>query len=302
MPPRAFLASAIVLLAMSSPACGGEGGPRAKKTDGLGPADASAVDQCQVLSALQFQPINNGFFWDGINPAATAWYVNYDGEDESVDGSVPPYTDASDAPNGHPRPEKIPWRCANFPSGDRAATDYALNLQVSNLKPPIDQPPLAYLDGAPPPKAGWGCLIGSNLGGYDATAWDGISFWIRQDAPEGSVGTTFISVSENHTDSNHSDPITGLRPCEQDAAPNGDTTQQCDSFGTGVAVYTTWKFYALPFAKMRQRGYGKAVPQSVFLEEGLLQLLGVKFDFNPTQNWSIWLDDIAYYKELPDAG
>src|SRR5512141_1969396 len=56
--PRALFAPAVVLLAASLPACGGEGGPRAKKTDGLGPADAStAVDQCLILPTLQFQPI-----------------------------------------------------------------------------------------------------------------------------------------------------------------------------------------------------------------------------------------------------
>jgi hypothetical protein len=290
MSPRAFLASAILLLAANSPACGGQEGARAKKTDGLAPADASTpVDQCQALSDYQFQPINNGFFWDGKNPN-TAWYVNYDGIDE--------VTDASDAPNAHPAPEKIAWRCANFPPGDRALTDYALNLQVSNLKPPIDQPPQAYLDGAPPPKSGWGCLIGSNLAD-DASQWEGISFWVRQDAPEGSEGTTFMSVSEDHTDPKAGTPP----PCAQDADPvTGSTTQQCDSFGTGVAVYPDWKFYVLPFAKMRQRGYGKAVPQSVFLQDGLTHLWGIKFDFAPIQNWSIWLDGIAYYKTLPDAG
>ncbi len=297
MSPRALFAPAVVLLAASLPACGGEGGPRAKKTDGLAPADAStAVDQCLILPTLEFQPINNGFFWDGKNPNS-GWYVNYDGEDETVDGSVPPYTDASAAPNAHPPAEKIPWRCPNFPAGDRGATDYALNLQVSNLKPPIDQPPQAYLDGAPPPKAGWGCLIGSNLAD-DATQWEGISFWIRQDAPEGSVGTTFMSVSDSNTDPRATTDA-GTSPCNQDADPTtGDTALQCDSFGTGVAVYTYWKFYTLPFAKMRQRGYGKAVPQGIFLSH----LWGLKFDFNPTQNWSIWLDDIAYYRTLPDAG
>ena len=146
------------------------------------------------------------------------------------------------------------------------------------------------------PKGGWGCLIGSNLAD-DASGWDGVSFWIRQTAPAGAVGSAFVSVSENHTDSNYHDPITGASPCNQDAdLITGSTVNQCDSFGTGVAVYTDWKFYALPFVKMRQRGYGKAVPQSVFLEEGLHQLRGIKFDFAPTQNWDIWLDRIAFYK------
>jgi hypothetical protein len=143
MSSRAFLAPAIVLLAATLTACGGEEGPRAKKTDGLAPADAGAVvDQCQALSAFTFQAIHNGDFFDGKNPD-TGWYINYDFIDE--------VTDASASPNAHPRPTQIPWRCPNAMPPDAGAMDYALNLQVSGLKPPIDQPPQAYLDGGPPP-------------------------------------------------------------------------------------------------------------------------------------------------------
>ena len=39
----------------------------------------------------------------------------------------------------------------------------------------------------------------------------------------------------------------------------------------------------------------------MFLQDGLTHLWGIKFDFAPTQNWSIWLDGIAFYKTRPDA-
>jgi hypothetical protein len=290
MLPRSSLAPALVLLAAGVSACGGDGGPRLEKTDGLATGASTRIDQCKELSSYAFQAINNGDFLDGSN---TTWYVNYDASEE---------TGSSAMPNAHPVPSEIPWRCPNAKPADAQATDFALNLQVWDLKPPIDQPPMALIpDGGTLPKGGWGCLIGTNLAD-DASQWDGISFWIRQDAPAGSVGTAFMSVSEDHTDPKATDPETGSPPCEQDSDPvTGSTVEQCDSFGIGVAVRTDWTFYALPFAKMRQRGYGKGVPQSAFLKEGLKHLWGLKFDFTPTQDWNIWLDGVAFYKKS-DAG
>ena len=285
---RPFLAPAIVLLAVGASACGGQGGPRAKKTDGLATGATAAVDPCEALSDYTFQVIQNGEFADGKNEE---WYVNYDPSEE---------TGSSNSQNDHPRPTQTDWVC---PNRDPALDwNYALNFKVWDLKPPIDQPPLGLLDGGTPPKGGWGCLIGCNLNNYDASEWEGISFWIRQEAEAGSVGTAFVSVSDDHTDARAADPVTGAAPCEQDSDPEtGSTAEQCDSFGMGVAVYTDWTFYALPFAKMRQRGYGKGVSQKVFLEEGLKDLWGLKFDFTPTQDWNIWLDGVAYYKKKGDA-
>ncbi|MBN1607350.1 MAG: hypothetical protein JW940_12000 [Polyangiaceae bacterium] len=286
---RSFLAPAIVLLAAGASACGGEGGPRARKTDGLA-TKPTAVDQCKSALDYTFQTIQSGDFLDGRN---AEWYVNYDGIDL--------VTDSSAMPNAHPTPTEIPWRCPNAIPVDAQATDFALNFSVWDLKPPIDQPPIGLLDGGTPPKGGWGALIGCNLAD-DASGWEGISFWIRQEAEPGSVGSAFVSVSEDHTDPKAIDPVTGAPPCEQDAdSETGSTAEQCDSFGMGVAVYTDWTFYALPFAKMRQRGYGKGVSQKVFLKEGLKHLWGLKFDFTPTQDWNIWLDGVAYYKKKSDA-
>jgi hypothetical protein len=289
MSTRSFFAPAIFLLAAGASGCGGEGGPRAKKTDGLATGAVAPVDPCKALSGYTFKAIRNGDFLDGSN---TEWYVNYDAGEQTGSNAMP---------NAHPAPAEVEWRCPNAIPPEAQATDFALNLQVWDLKPPIDQPPLGLLDGGTPPKGGWGCLIGCNLAD-DASEWEGISFWIRQDAEPGSVGTAFVSVSEDHTDARATDPVTGEAPCEQDSDPEtGSTAEQCDSFGMGVAVYTDWTFYALPFAKMKQRGYGKGVSRKAFLGEGLKHLWGIKFDFAPTQDWNIWLDGVAYYQKTDDA-
>jgi hypothetical protein len=289
MSMRVLLAPAVVLLAAGAAACGGQGGARPEKTDGLG-TSVARVDPCEALSDYTFQTIQNGDFLDGTN---REWYVNYDGIDL--------VTQSSATPNAHPAPTEIPWRCPNALPVDAQPNDFALNFSVRDLKPPIDQPPQGLLDGGAPPKGGWGCLIGCNLAD-DASGWEGISFWIRQEAEAGSVGTAFMSVSEEHTDPNP-DPVTNApAPCQQDSDPiTGSTAEQCDSFGMGVAVRTEWTFYALPFAKMKQRGYGKGVSQKAFLTEGLKHLRGFKIDFPPTQDWNIWLDGVAYYKNKSNA-
>jgi hypothetical protein len=301
MSSRLLCAPPILLLAASLSACGGEGGPRAKKADGLLPADAAvAIDPCTEAAEYEFLSMRNGDFLGGQN---TDWYINFDG----IDG----VTVASDGVNPlqppdstHPGRVKIPWRCPDQKPADAGATDYAINLQVSGLKPPLDQPPIGLLpDGSVPPKGGWGAMIGCNL--YDdpatkgdASGWEGVAFWIRRGdvAPDNEPGSTFVSVPDIHTDANATPT-----PCNENAdAITGSTANQCDAFGTGVALYSEWKFYALPFAEMRQRGYGKHADQAVFLQDGLHHLRGMKMDFAPYQNnWNIWLDGMAFYRKKP---
>lgn len=124
----------------------------------------------------------------------------------------------------------------------------------------------------------------------DGGPWDGIAFWARV-AP-GSGQTMRVQVGESHTDNKYPYTADGLPPCANDVSKTSpdDTSGGCDSFGAYAQVNTDWQFFTLPFAEMRQAGWGKRAP---FLD---IQHLSNLTFFYAQGTWSIWIDDIAFYK------
>jgi hypothetical protein len=112
--------------------------------------------------------------------------------------------------------------------------------------------------------------------------WHGISFWARRGV--GSPGRTmFAAISEFHTHEN-----CGF--CDPSGEP---VSEACDRFGVGIGLQEDWRFYAIPFASMRQRGYGK---QADCLDQDAI--IGFGFYFG-SGDWEIWIDDIRFYRGPP---
>lgn len=73
----------------------------------------------------------------------------------------------------------------------------------------------------------------------------------------------------------------------------GVDTLKCDRFGAGVGLEAKWRFVKIPFAKMRQRGFGVKSPAGRVLRE---QLMGMSI-YVDVGNWDFWIDQVAFYKE-----
>jgi hypothetical protein len=72
---------------------------------------------------------------------------------------------------------------------------------------------------------------------------------------------------------------------------------KCDRFGAGVGLEPEWRFVKVPFANMRQRGYGVVSPAGRLLTESLLAF-GIYLDVG---NWDFWIDNVAYYSDPKSA-
>jgi hypothetical protein len=154
----------------------------------------------------------------------------------------------------------------------------------------------------------WMVLDPANTGTYfDASGYTGVAFWVRRGQNSGT--TLFASVAERSTDPTGASLFDGadgamLLPtgtyCGDNAVDvNGDGTMdplqsQCDRFGAGIGLGTEWRFYKVPFSKMRQRAYGRPA----FDPQPDSRVLRVQFDLDGAA-WDLWIDDVSFYKEAP---
>jgi len=154
--------------------------------------------------------------------------------------------------------------------------------------------------GAPP--SGGGCIEpeeGIDPPGsifFDATCWDGISLWARKSGPQGGTSIT-ITVSDVWTSPGKKDPETGEDFCSTSATVLD--TAKCDAPGVAVSLTEEWTFITLPFAVLKQKGYGVPSP-IIAIDPGNLQIdpgniRGMKVLMSPG-DWDIWFDDIAFYR------
>jgi hypothetical protein len=158
---------------------------------------------------------------------------------------------------------------------------------------------------------------------FDAEAggWDGLSMWVRKGVGP-SASSIFASVSDRFTEPSPTavalfptEEASALLPpnkcppasmggscfCNFDAADVNDDgapdplLSQCDRFGAGVGIATEWRFFKVPFGKMRQRAYGRPSLRSA----PDTKILGLEFGLDG-ENWDFWIDDLAFYRE-PDT-
>ena len=126
---------------------------------------------------------------------------------------------------------------------------------------------------------------GSN--GYDARAWDGISFWVRK-GNLGSNSTLIVTVA---------DP--GTTPAPPEGCSDAETApdaEKCDAFGVAVTLSEEWTFVPALFRSMRQKGFGKPSPLG-YLDSG--NLVKIQLLLGPG-DWDLWIDDVAFFRD-PEA-
>jgi hypothetical protein len=108
---------------------------------------------------------------------------------------------------------------------------------------------------------------------YDASYYDGISFWIR--------GTSNVRIALQNP---------SVRPVAEGGTCPADATCY-DSHGFDVAVTEEWTQHNLSFDVMQQLGWGTKV--GAFKPE---ELFTVEFQFTPGVAYDIWLDDLSFFK------
>ncbi len=167
---------------------------------------------------------------------------------------------------------------------------------------------------------GLNAIPGAGTGGnyFDAAEWTGLSMWVRKGSPD-SNSSIFASVSDKYTDpsgafldlfeAGEADLLAPTQcPTDQamgagcycnfdavDVDGNGMTDpllSQCDRFGAGIGIATEWRFFKVPFSRMRQRAYGR--PSGLSQPDAAILGLDIGLD---GENWDFWIDDIAFYRE-----
>jgi hypothetical protein len=109
---------------------------------------------------------------------------------------------------------------------------------------------------------------------YDATGYSGIRLWARA-AEEQPLRMTVPDV--------RTDPAGNL--CS-------DTEKGCDDhFGVLLQVGTEWRRFDVPFATLRQQGFGNPEPDGLAIGD----LLGVHFQVPANSDFDFWIDDVSLY-------
>lgn len=297
-----------VVIPLCLAACGGSGGTR---FEGNG-NQLEPIDYCAEAARYEFFPIGNapqamGTIADPFDARnGPGWYASKDAS---------PNSDMK--PSGTPSQEEAPGtRCGRPINAIRVAAvglrDWGANIGYNfDLNAAVDGSALQ----------GW---LSAPQNEFDVTPGEleGLSFWARLASCETDppvtleragrspcedkipLGTTlFASVTDAFTTETDGcgntsegcyclfDPPTPI-PDEPEPDP---MTFQCDAFGTGVGLGPEWRFFTLNFDEMRQRGFGKPSQQSTPGPD----LLGVSFNIE-IGTWDLWLDDIAFFRTLPD--
>jgi hypothetical protein len=152
--------------------------------------------------------------------------------------------------------------------GGRCRSSYALHAQTATLM-------------------GWGGNVTARFTpARNASSWSGVAFWGRV-AP-GSRNAIRVELADQNTDPGYLDPD-GLPPCNPSPTMD-DLSSGCDKFGTYVTLNSDWQLFRIPFADLRQAGWGQRSPP---LDLSSLRTLG--FTFGPGA-WNIWIDDVAFYR------
>jgi endoglucanase len=122
--------------------------------------------------------------------------------------------------------------------------------------------------------AGMGFNFLDPKSGYDASKFEGISFWAK--TGPGSTGKVRLKVPDNNTD------------------PDGKVCSACfNDFGKDLSLTEEWTKYTFSFADMRQlSGWGAPHPPHINPQK----LYGVQWQVNqPGAAFDIFIDDVEFF-------
>ena len=114
----------------------------------------------------------------------------------------------------------------------------------------------------------------------------GITFWGRLGSP--SNNNLRIEVGEMHTEQAYIGPEGGPI-CTPDTTDD-NSELGCDKFGATAQLRPDWQQFLIPFAEMRQGGWGMRAERF-----DLTALLSFSF-FYAQGTWDFWIDDLAFYR------
>jgi hypothetical protein len=151
-------------------------------------------------------------------------------------------------------------------------------------------------------RRGWGSnftidLRGlTNLNGteFDASAWDGIAFWARLgDGPSNEAINILVGDADT-SGGDYAEPAdSGWTEC--DTGVNKNDSVKCAPFGVAVTLTRDWVLHRIPWADLKQKGYGQEAPDRRINPARIW-----RFQISTsTGDWDFYLDDLAFYRENP---
>jgi hypothetical protein len=130
-----------------------------------------------------------------------------------------------------------------------------------------------------------GMLVGE---AKDESMFTGVAFWARKGDTAGAAPTLRLIVNDVT-----SHELGGV--CDPKAAPGagGKASDACwDGWMTERALPSTWTLIKVPFAAMKQGGFGK---KGEAIQPA--KLYGLTFQMPNMATFDFWIDDVVFYKE-----
>jgi hypothetical protein len=131
------------------------------------------------------------------------------------------------------------------------------------------------------PFSTWGALIGtvfdanaSSGVAYDLSGYQGLRLWVRSGATS--------AAAAKQVRLNLRTPPTVM---------GGGCTACSDHFGAEIPLTAQWTQISVPFATLKQMGYGRPVLSSA----DLTQALGIELLFPVNVSFDLWVDDVELY-------
>jgi hypothetical protein len=298
-----------VIVAVGAVACGGEdrGRPEASR-EVAAPVDYCAVEaETERQNIVNFEPVAGAFAPRRIRCDPAIEYGTAEpAADMAPTAKCSPFFNFDDDltyPPRQPRPaDRGPIICA---SEEEPELSTAMGMAIDGRELPeprcgAEDPQSAFrltlrnvaMCADPNTgRLGWGAgLEVAFAANVDATAWDGLSFWIRRASTVGQA-TLLFTVSDHYTVGGN-DPLTN-RPLYCDIAATAPDSQKCDAFGTAVTMTDEWVFVMAPFSFLRQKGFGAPSPIGR-IDPAQIRRLQVLLTAG---DWDFWIDDISFYRE-----
>lgn len=126
----------------------------------------------------------------------------------------------------------------------------------------------------------WGIGFGFDLNSvegakavYDASAYAGITFWAKLGPGSGTGAVVLIS-----------DP--GTDPV------GGACSDLCDPWKKDLAVTEEWQQFTIPFADMKQGGWGDPAGTA---QIDATKLYSIQFQITDAASFDVYIDDLAFY-------
>jgi len=125
----------------------------------------------------------------------------------------------------------------------------------------------------------------------------GVSFWARL-GDTGGNNLLRLEVGEKHTDQNYvgeDGGLLGANPDDSGSICRANTTDYdsefgCDKFGYTTLLRNGWQQFFVPFAEMRQQGWGR---RAEYFDLTAIMSFSI---FYPQGSWDFWIDDLAFYR------